>query len=1026
MTQSVNGMNRSMRTLVNDALARRQAAEDLKQSYYADAIAREQAQREAELARREAELNSTTVQTGDPQQPQQTQQAVSPLDDPESALSKLIKERGMTREDYMKLSTAERQYDFADPILENKWNTYVAANPDVAQQSGEQLQRTKDAFFNQGRNLYAANFQAKEDAESAVVDRLKNVAGDAVEGVAGLFTSAGGLLKPAFGNDNIVSKGLEYVGKSGEEFGKGLASDAERDREAYFYRLMEAGRYKDAAKFAADNPLMLGGEAAQMIAGTKGFGLLTKGTAKLAGKGLSAIGAETLSKGVNAAGQAIGNSMPTYAGMSVGGQVANELAERGIDTTSPEARLAVAMSFIGGAAANKITPHNIENQVAKWGLSKEAAKTLSRESIETLEKLGFMGAAGKRLGGTLKNVVKGGVNEGAEEAMQEGLGAYAAQALIDENGKFRNWDEVPENVKQQVLRRATTGGLLGAALGGTTAGVANGAFGGVQGDLQRRADYEASKAKYAEEDRVKAEEEKAAAEAQAQEEARIKAEEDAQKRATLAELDAAQEKAEREAEYEQALNNATRTAEADDELNNLRTEFGASAIDSNEVNTNRARKEYDNYLNSQYEALMNSEELTDEQRDILANTWGDGNRTLRAKANLLQQLGVDTMPEQFTRTQKNGKVVFNHNLDKHMDYRADELTQSAQAVYDDADTRLTRLRAEVNDPFIISDAETALKRAADAGNEGALRSALAKVKQAEKAWDTRQKELAEQAKLDAKAQQQVEKEAQAAQAAKVAAEKAALADAKNKERLAQEAARKQEEADRLAQQAELDGLNQARDGRLDNVVSRIARAQAVKNLTRAEQQEVKVRIEQDNALVRDMQEAYASRLKQKGMSEAEARATAYNADFDTLFTEYRPNKLSNNYKRVKDRLPENDGLWWTPQERATVKAEIEDFFKEAGVTATVDIKNLRASVEGINSLRRNMPPELQEKANAIVSAISTGTPVGVMKQAGKRAIDAATKVNSLKPAEDFAGKSQAPSKGRQMRKANAETKRSTS
>ena len=49
-----------------------------------------------------------------------------------------------------------------------------------------------------------------------------------------------------------------------------------------------------------------------------------------------------------------------------------------------------------------------------------------------------------------------------------------------------------------------------------------------------------------------------------------------------------------------------------------------------------------------------------------------------------------------------------------------------------------------------------------------------------------------------------------------------------------------------------------------------------------------------------------------------------------------------------------------------------------------------------------------------------------MKQASKRAIDAATKVNSLKPAEDFAGKSQAPSQGRQMRMANAETKRSTS
>lgn len=996
MTQSVNGMNRSMRTLVNDALARRQAVEDLKQSYYADAIAREQAQREAELARREAELNSTTVQTGDPQQPQQTQQAVSPLDDPESALSKLIKERGMTREDYMKLSTAERQYDFADPILENKWNTYVAANPDVAQQSGEQLQRTKDAFFNQGRNLYAANFQAKEDAESAVVDRLKNVAGDAVEGVAGLFTSAGGLLKPAFGNDNIVSKGLEYVGKSGEEFGKGLASDAERDREAYFYRLVEAGRYKDAAKFAADNPLMLGGEAAQMIAGTKGFGLLTKGTAKLAGKGLSAVGAETLSKGVNAAGQAIGNSMPTYAGMSVGGQVANELAERGIDTTSPEARLAVAMSFIGGAAANKITPHNIENQVAKWGLSKEAAKTVSRQAIEDLEKMGFMASAGKRLGGTLKNVVKGGVNEGAEEAMQEGLGAYAAQALIDENGKFRNWDEVPENVKQQVLRRATSGGLLGAALGGTTSGVTNAAFGGVHGDMQRRADYETSKAKYAEEDRVKAEEEKAAAEAQAQEEARIKAEQDAEYEATQAQQAEEAERAAREAEYEQALNNAARTVEADDELNNLRTEFGASAIDSNEVKTNRARREYDNYLNSQYEALMNSEELTDEQRDILANTWGDGNRTLRAKANLLQQLGVDTMPEQFTRTQKNGKVVFNHNLDKHMDYRADELTQSAQAVYDDADTRLTRLRAEVNDPFIISDAETALKRAADAGNEGALRSALAKVKQAEKAWDTRQKELAEQAKLDAKAQQQAEKEAR--------------------------------QAEKESASAEVQEVEGTRDARYNETYARASRSQAVKSLTPAERLEVQTRLTQDQEFERELQDQYADRLIKTGKakSKAEAVRMALETDTDTLLSEYRPNKLSAKFNKVKDRLPASDGLWWTPQERATVKAEIEDFFKEAGVPDTVDINNLRASVEGINSLRRNMPPELQEKANAIVSAISTGTPVGVMKQAGKRAIDAATKVNSLKPVEDFTGKSQAPSKGRQMRKANAETKRSTS
>lgn len=994
MTQSVNGMNRSMRTLVNDALARRQAAEDLKQSYYMQAIEEQRAQREAELARREAELQQQ--QTQPVQGEQQPQQVVSPLDDPESALSKLIKERGMTRDDYMKLSTAERQYDFADPILEQKWNTYVAANPEVAAQGGEQLQRAKDAFFNQGRNLYAANFKALEKAESPILNRLGNVAGDAVEGVSELFTGAGGLLKPVFGNDNIVSEGLNFIGEAGKAGGKALASDAENDREKYFYKLMETGRYKDAAKFAAENPLMLGGEAFQMVAGTKGFGALTKGTAAAAGKGLSKLGAEAAGSSVKAAGTALGNSMPAYAGMSVGGQVANELAERGIDTTSAEGRLAVALSFIGGAAANKITPHNIENQVAKLGLSKEATQALTRESVETLEKMGFMSAAGKRLAGVTKNAVKGGVNEGAEEFLQEGLGAYAAQALIDKDGKFRSWSEVPDEVKEQVLRRATAGGLLGATLGGTTAGAINGIAGGAHGDVQQNVNYQEAKAKYAEEDRVKAEEEKAAAEAQAQEEARIKAEQDAEYEATQAQQAEEAEQAARTAEYEQALNNATRTAEADDELNNLRTEFGASAIDSNEVNTNRARKEYDDYLNAQYEALLNSEELTDEQRDILANTWGDGNRTLRAKANLLKQMGVDTMPEQFTRTQKNGKVVFNHNLDKHMDYRADELTQSAQAVYDDADTRLTRLRAEVNDPFIISDAETALKRAADAGNEGALRSALAKVKQAEKAWDTRQKELAEQAKLDAKAQRQAEKDAL--------------------------------QAEKESASAEVQEVEGSRDARYNESYARASRSQAVKSLTPAERLAVQTRLTQDQEFERELQDQYADRLIKTGKakSKAEAVRMALETDTDTLLSEYRPNKLSAKFNKVKDRLPASDGLWWTPQERATVKAEIEDFFKEAGVPDTVDINNLRASVEGINSLRRNMPPELQEKANAIVSAISTGTPVGVMKQAGKRAIDAATKVNSLKPAEDFAGKSQAPSKGRQMRKANAETKRSTS
>ena len=995
MTQSVNGMNRSMRTLVNDALARRQAAEDLKQSYYMQAVEEQRARREAELARREAELQQQQVQQVQGEQ-QAPQQPISPLDDPNSTLFKLLQERGMSKDDYLKLSTAERQYDFADPILEQKWNTYVAANPDVAQQSGEQLQRTKDAFFNQGRNLYAANFQAKEDAEGAVFDRLKNVAGDAVEGVSGLLTSAGGLLKPAFGNDNIVSKGLEYVGKAGEEFGKGLATDAERDREAYFYRLMEAGRYKDAAKFAADNPLMLGGEAAQMIAGTKGFGLLTKGTAKLAGKGLSAVGAETLSKGVNAAGQAIGNSMPTYAGMSVGGQVANELAQRGIDTTSPEARLAVAMSFIGGAAANKITPHNIENQVAKWGLSKEAAKTVSRQAIEDLEKMGFMASAGKRLGGTLKNAVKGGVNEGAEEAMQEGLGAYAAQALIDENGKFRNWDEVPENVKQQVLRRATSGGLLGAALGGTTSGVSNAVFGGVHGDMQRRADYETSKAKYAEEDRVKAEEEKAAEAARLEEEAiaRAQAEEAEQaQRAEQAEFEAEQQ---RQAENDQLIQQASRIADVDSEIQTLRAQYGAASIDSNEVTANRARTDYDNYLNAKYEELRNSPDLTEDQRAVLENTWGDGNKTLRAKANLLQTLGVDTMPEQFTRKQKNGKVVYNYGLDKHLDYRADELTQDAQSKYDEAEVQLQRMRNKGVDEDTINALADELNAAAQTRSKGAISVVARRIKYSDTEWDKAQRASAEQAKAEAKAQKVASKTAEAEQLA--------------------------------AEQAEIADIERARATGQDSVLARAGKSQAVKELSPAERIEVQSRLVQDQEFERHLQDTYADRLLATGKakSKAEALRLAAETPLSDLIFNYRPNKLSRAYNKVKDRLPAEDGLWWTPTERAVVKQEIDDFFKEAGVQESANANNLRASVDGINSLRKNMPPELQDKANAILSAISTGVAAGVMKRADSKAVQALEKTNKLKPVEDFTGKSQAPSTGRQMRKASAVKTRSTS
>lgn len=944
MTKSVNGMQQSMRTLVDQAIAQRQAAEKLKQSYYADAVAKQQAAEAAKAAQIQAQAQQAQTQS---------QQAVSPLDDPESALSKLIAERGLTKEDYLKLNVAERQYDFADPILEQKWNAYVAANPDVAAQDSKQINKTKEAFFTQGRNLYSANFAAEEAKESGILSKAGNLAGDVVEGVAGLATAAGGLLKPVLGNDNVVSKGLTTAGEAGEEFGRGLASDAEQAREKYFYRLMEAGRYGDAAKFAAQNPMMLGGEALQMVAGTKGFGALTKGTAALSGKGLAMVGAEKAAQGVKAVGNAIGNSIPTYAGVSVGGEVANELASRGIDTTSPEGRLAVAMSFIGGAAASKITPHNIENQVAKWGLSKKAAQEVSRQAIADLEQLGIMKSAGKRLGGATKNLLKGAANEGAEEFMQEGLGAFASQALIGDDGKFRSWDEVPQDIKDQILRRATSGGLLGAALGGTTAGVVNGIAGGTHGDIQKNADYAASQAKYASEDAQKAAEEKARAEEETAAEAVRRAQAEEAQRAQEAE----------QAATEQATA-AQRVAEQDDLLQELRDTFGAAAIDAKEVAANNMRKEYDDYLNAQFEAAIASPELSQEQKDAVQSSWNDGNRTLRAKANILEQLGVDVTPEQFS-VVKNGKRILNNDLSKVLDYHAQDLTQKAQAKFDEAEVGIERLSQQGADEETLNALRTKLERARELNNLGAINSVLNEVKSS---------------------------------------------------KVNKPSAKEAENTVRTEREVQFD----------DNYVN-MQQTEVFKSLSRQEKAQLQGRITEDQEFIRKLQDNYADRLIKTGKASSKAGALqqAARTDLETLLSNHRPNKLSAKERNVYSRLPEQDGLWWTNEERALVKAAIDNLYKEIGILEPVDVNNLKASVQTVKVASVGTTPEQQAKAEAIVSAINSGTPIVLVKQAGTSAMKALKASTSLGQEEDFTGKSQAPSTGRQMRRVNAVQKHTT-
>lgn len=505
-----NTRGRSFRALTDDAVARLQG---IQQQRY------EQMQQAQAVSQGTAQSSQGVVdENGNP---------VSIFDDPTSGISQHLKSMGLTKEQYFGMNTLRRQKEVVDPFLEKRWQLEVERSPQL--QQARNLDELKEQWFNQKRNLYQANFSAVEDREDWI-DKGVNFLSDVGQGAVDLYGAFGQVIKPVFGNDNAVSNFIGESKKTADGFLTGIQSDAEQQREQYLGELLNEGRYADAGKLMATNPLMLAGEVGKVAGGVGGWGKGVKLAAAGVGGLTSKVGLKTAGEAITKAGGKVAASMPTYAGIMNGGQTAEELSKRGIDLQTPEGLASTLGSIFAGAALVKLTPHNAENTIARWLSSRGVAGQPQREAtkamMEAIRAGGWVKNTGKALARGGYNIAKGGVNEGIEEYGQT-FTAKLASALVGDDGKFRSWDEVPQDQKDALFREAASSGFMGALVGGGLGGVRNAnRYGDAQLNAEVKA-YEAREARERIEAQKKAEEEATARAQQAEVEklARIQQEE---------------------------------------------------------------------------------------------------------------------------------------------------------------------------------------------------------------------------------------------------------------------------------------------------------------------------------------------------------------------------------------------------------------------------------------------------------------------------------------------------------------------
>ena len=319
MTESIY-KGRSFKAMTDDAIARLRQANQAKIDVYNQMANRSRAQAEQQA-----------LATQGAQQAQVT--GYDYWSDPNSAFNRRLASLGKTREEYEKMSTLERQRDIIDPMLNEAWDYEMRTNPQLQQSNN--VDRIKEQWFNQKRNMYLANFSAIEDREG-LLDKGINFLSDVGQGVTDVVGAIGDVTKPVFGQENWFAQGTDAIRAGATEYLDKVQSDAEQQRERYLGKKLAQGEYAEAGKVLAENPLMLVGEAGKVLGGVGGWGKGIQATAKLAGKGLSAVNAARAGEAVANAGKAIGASMPAYAGVMNAGQTVQDLQERGVDVQSME------------------------------------------------------------------------------------------------------------------------------------------------------------------------------------------------------------------------------------------------------------------------------------------------------------------------------------------------------------------------------------------------------------------------------------------------------------------------------------------------------------------------------------------------------------------------------------------------------------------------------------------------------------------------------------------------------------------
>lgn len=510
MTESIY-KGRSFKAMTDRAINRLEAAGRAQQQVYADM------ERQArELATQQQVVQQSSVQPTQGEGVQQPQQQYyNPFEDENSAIRKRLAEMGKTVEDWAQMSQLERQRDVLDPALEKQWALEVMNNPQLQQHPN--IDAIKTQWFNALRNKYDANF-ANVEAKEGLVDKGVNFLSSVGQGVVDVVDAVGDIAKPIFGNDNAFSTYVDDGTTAAREFLTGTMSEAAQQKRDYLGTKLARGDFVGAGKFMAENPLMMANAVGEVVGGVGGYGKGMKAVGALAGGGLKKVGAVKAGEAVAKTGTALGNSMPTYAGVANAGQTIQELDDRGVDVQSPQGILSALGSALTGAALTKLTPNNAENTIQRWlsskNLSPSAVKMASNEMMKALNAGGVFTQGAKRLGRTGMNLAKGALNEGVEEFGQQ-YSSRLFNLMLDDDGKFRSWDKIPQEQRDQMLTDALAGGFMGTVIGGGISGGRNGLS--RYGDAELAQRVQAREAFDARQDEFKDTYDTARAEAKAQE-----------------------------------------------------------------------------------------------------------------------------------------------------------------------------------------------------------------------------------------------------------------------------------------------------------------------------------------------------------------------------------------------------------------------------------------------------------------------------------------------------------------------------